>query len=164
MTHLDILIWSCIILLFLVSFVGLVVPFIPGFLMLWGGFILYHFAIDDQSLSMLFWIAMGLFTVFIFVADFITNHYFVHKLGGSKASQWGAIIGVIVGVFVYPPLGIIAVPFLIVFIIEISQHRTAKEASYAALGSIAGFLSGAVAKGLIQVVMIMLFLINVFIF
>lgn len=149
------------ILLFIISFVGLFVPIIPGVVMLWGGFILYHFALDSASLSALFWIAMALFTVLMFMADFVTNHYFVHKLGGSRRSQWGAVIGVIVGAFVYPPFGLIAVPFLVVFIIEILQHRSAKEAAYAALGALFGFLSGAIAKGFIQVVMIVWFIIDI---
>lgn len=161
---LNILIWVAIILLFLASFIGLAVPVIPGVFLLWGGFILYHFAMDASSLSMLFWIAMGMFTLLLLVADFITNHYFVQKLGGSKRSQWGAMVGVFLGVFIYPPFGIIAVPFIIVFMMEVMEQRTAKEAAYAALGAIIGFLSGAVAKGFIQIVMIILFFMQIYIF
>lgn len=158
---LDIIIWVCIIALFIASFIGLIVPIIPGVVVLWGGFLLYHFALHSGDLSILFWIAMTIFTIILFVADFITNHYFVQRLGGTKASQWGAIIGVFVGVFVYPPVGLIAVPFLFVFVIEIIQHKTAKEAALAAVGALAGFLSGAIAKGFIQAVMIIWFIIDI---
>ncbi len=158
---LDILIWVCVVVLFIASFIGLVVPIIPGVVVLWGGFLLYHFALNPEGLSNLFWIAMVFFTIILFVADFITNHYFVQRLGGTKASQWGAIVGLIIGVFVYPPVGVIIVPFLFVFVIEMMQHKTAKDASLAAIGALAGFLSGAIAKGFIQVVMIIWFMIDI---
>lgn len=158
---LEVIIWICIILLFIASFVGLVVPVIPGVLVLWGGFLLYHFTLDAEGLSLWFWIAMFLFTLVIFVADFVTNHYFVRISGGSNASQWGAIAGVVAGMFIYPPIGIVIVPFIVVFFIELTYQKTAKESLIAAAGVLAGFLSGAVAKGLIQFVMIILFIIDI---
>lgn len=158
---LDIIIWISIIILFIISFIGLIVPIIPGVLVLWGGFLLYHFTLDADSLSIWFWLAIVAMTIMMFVADFVTNHYFVQKLGGSKASQWGAVVGVLIGVFVYPPIGMITVPFLVVFLIELTYRKTVRAALLAAIGALAGFLSGAIAKGLIQVVMIVWFIIDI---
>lgn len=155
----DVIIWSIIIILFILSFAGLFIPIIPAVLVIWIGFILYHFFIDHEQLSLLFWIVMAVFTIILVGADFLTNHYFVNKFGGSKASQWGAIVGVMIGVFVYPPFGIIFVPLLIVFVIEIIAKRTVKQASLASVGALAGFLSGIIAKTIIQFTMITWFII-----
>lgn len=157
----EVFIWICIIVLFILSFIGLILPIIPGVLLIWGAFILYHFTLAESGLSLWLWLVMIGFTVLLFIADFITNYYFVNKLGGTKASQWGALIGTLIGIFVYPPLGLIIVPFIIVFIIELSYRKTKEEALKAALGALAGLLSGAVAKGMIQVVMILLFFIEI---
>lgn len=161
---LDLFIWILIVALFIASFVGVFIPVIPAVIAVWLGFLAYHFFIDDGKLTLLFWLAMGLFTVILIVADFVTNRYFVDKFGGSKWSEWGAIIGVLVGVFIYPPIGVIVVPFLIVMIIELIRKRPFKLAMFAATGALAGFLSGVVAKVFIQFVMIVIFFIVVLFF
>jgi len=153
--------WISIIVLFILSFIALIVPIIPGVLFIWGAFLIYHIILTDNGLSLWFWLVMIGFTLLLFVADFITNQYFVQRLGGTKASQWGALFGVVLGIFVYPPIGLFAVPFVIVFLIELSYKKTVKEAAFAALGALAGFLSGTIAKGVIQIVMILLFAIDI---
>lgn len=157
----EFIIWIAIVILFIASFVGLIFPIIPGVLLLWGGFFLYHFAIDSTSLSVWFWVAMVIFTAVLFIADFIANHYFIQRFGGSKASQWGAVVGVFIGAFIYPPIGLIIVPFLIVFVIELSYSKTVKGSFLAATGALAGFLSSSIAKGFIQTIMIVWFIIKI---
>lgn len=157
----ETIMWISIIVLFILSFIALIVPILPGVLLIWGAFLIYHMGLADNGLSLWFWLVMIGFTLLLFVADFITNHYFVQRLGGTKASQWGALFGVVIGIFVYPPVGLFAVPFVIVFLIELSYEKTVKEAAFAALGTLAGFLSGTIAKGMIQIVMICLFAIDI---
>lgn len=160
----ELTLWIIIICLFILSMIGLFVPIIPAVAVIWIGFFLYHFFINNSELSVMFWIAMAVCTILLVGADILTNRYFVNKFGGSKASQWGAILGVIIGVFVYPPFGIIIVPFVFVFLIEIAGRRSVKEASLASVGALAGFLSGVVAKFLIQSIMIAWFFIAIFVF
>lgn len=155
--------WTIIILLFIISFVGLIIPIIPSSIAIWLGFILYHFIINDEQLTLTFWIVMIVLTVIIFVADILTNSYFVNKFGGSKWGEWGAVIALIVGAFIMPPFGIIILPFVTVLLIELLQQKTVKEAFYSSIGSLAGFLSGLVAKSLLQLIMIIWFLFVVFI-
>ncbi|AXI07980.1 DUF456 domain-containing protein [Oceanobacillus zhaokaii] len=157
----DILIWIVIAALFILSFVGLIYPIIPGVLVLWVGFLLYQFFINADELNLIFWIAMGLFTVALFVADIIANSYFVKKYGGSKWGERGAAIAVIIGSFIIPPFGIIIVPFVVVFIIEMLQQRTLMDAFKASIGSLFGFLGGTIAKFVIQVIMIIWFFVVV---
>ncbi len=160
----EFVIWTVIICLFILSMVGLFVPIIPAVAAIWLGFVLYHFYINNSELTTMFWIVMVVFTVILIGSDLVTNRYFVNKFGGSKESQWGAILGVIIGIFVYPPFGIIIVPLVLVFIIEIIGQRTVKEASLASVGALAGFLSGIVAKFIIQSIMIVWFLMTIFLF
>lgn len=152
-------IWLLIIVLFLVSFIGIVIPIIPGVLLLWLGFISYHFLIDPNELTMFFWISMGLFTLILLGADFYINMFFVDQFGGSKWSKWGALIGMVFGLFVYPPIGLILLPLLVVFFIELTIHGSFKKSFMTSLGTLAGFLSSAVAKVFLQVIMIIIFFI-----
>lgn len=158
---LDILIWIVISVLFILSFAGIIFPIVPSVLVLWGGFLLYHFVLNSEELNLIFWIVMVVFTVLLIVADIIANSYFVKKFGGSKSGERGAAIAVIIGSFITPPFGIIYVPFITVFLIEMVQKRTTKEAFRASIGSLLGFLGGSIAKVVIQIVMIIWFFILV---
>lgn len=120
---------------------------------------MYHFIINGEKLTTVFWITMGVLTVILFVADMIVNSLFVKRFGGSKWGEHGAGIAVLVGSFVIPPFGILILPPIIVLIIETLQKRSLREAIRAATGSFIGFLSGTFAKIMIQLVMIIWFVI-----
>lgn len=149
--------WLLIIVSFIISFIGIIVPVIPGILFLWLGFIAYHFLIDATDLNAFFWIVMVLFTIVILGSDFVIHYFFVDQFGGSKWSKWGAIAGVFIGIFIYPPIGMIVVPLVIVIAIELWLKKPFKHALKVALSTLAGFLSSAVAKVFIQIVMIIIF-------
>ncbi|CDQ19997.1 hypothetical protein SAMN05192559_10359 [Halobacillus karajensis] len=153
----DILIWVIIIACFIASFASVIFPIIPAPLVLWIGFLTYGFFIDGRELSIFFWIGAAVLTVLLIISDIIANSYFVKKYGGSKWGERAAAIGVIVGSFIIPPLGILIVPFVLVILVELVQKRAAEEAFKAAVGSFFGFLSGTVAKIVIQAMMIIWF-------
>ncbi|MFD1017927.1 DUF456 domain-containing protein [Thalassobacillus hwangdonensis] len=157
----DIILWIIILILFALSFASIIFPIIPGPLVLWAGFLIHFFFIEGSGLSTLFWIAMVTLTVLLIISDIVANSYFVKKYGGSKWGERVAAIGVIIGSFILPPLGILIIPFVGVLIVELLQSRTTKEAFRASLGSLFGFLGGSVAKIAIQALMIIWFLIEV---
>lgn len=80
----TIILWLCIIAAFVLAFIGLIKPVIPSVLVLWVGFLIYQFGFHNGNLSWVFYVSMILLTLFIIVADFIMNQYFVNKFGGSK--------------------------------------------------------------------------------
>ena len=153
--------WTLIIISFIAAFAGMIFPIIPSVLMLWIGFFLYQFLLTDSNIGWVFWIAMSIWTVILIFADIIANSYFVKKYGGSKAGERIAAIGVVVGSFVIPPFGIIIVPFVAVLITEFIIKKTVKESLLAAIGSLIGFLSGTIAKIVIQLIMIIWFFIAI---
>ncbi|HAL10543.1 MAG TPA: DUF456 domain-containing protein [Staphylococcus sp.] len=153
--------WLLIILMFAIAFIGLIKPIIPSVLFLWVGYFIYHFAIDSSKLSWVFWTVMVLFTIFMILSDIIMNSYFVKKFGGSKLGETMAAVGVIIGCFVFPPFGIILVPFVLVFVTEIIQKNDITAATNASIGSLLGFLTSSIAKALIMIVMIIWFFIDI---
>lgn len=153
------LIWTIVIILFVLSFVGLFIPFLPASLMIWIGFLLYEFLLNSSSLSMIFWVSMAFLTIILFVSDILTNKYFVGKFGGSKKSEWGAIVAFLFGVFIYPPFGIIILPFITVYLIEYVASRSNDHALRSAVGTIVAFFSSIFVKGFIQLIMIVWFFI-----
>ena len=159
----TVLLWLLIIFSFILAFVGLIKPVIPSVLMLWVGFLIYQFAFNNGELSWIFYVSMIVLTVLMFISDFAMNKYFVNKYGGSKISEYVALIGVLVGCFVFPPFGIIIIPFVAVFAVELMQDFDVNKAFKASLGSIVAFLTSNIAKAIIMFIMIVWFFIDVFV-
>ena len=159
----TVLLWLLIIFAFMLAFVGLIKPVIPSVLMLWVGFLIYQFAFNNGELSWIFYVSMIVLTVLMFISDFAMNKYFVNKYGGSKISEYVALIGVLVGCFVFPPFGIIIIPFVAVFAVELMQDFDVNKAFKASLGSIVAFLTSNIAKAIIMFIMIVWFFIDVFV-
>ncbi|WP_019119222.1 DUF456 domain-containing protein [Brevibacillus massiliensis] len=160
----EILLWMIVVALFVISIAGVFMPVLPDTLLLWGGFLLYQFAIAEPGagLPASFWWGMAVLSVLIFGADILMSMYFVKKYGGSKWSSLGAIAGVILGIMIFPPFGIIIFPFLIVFAIEMFfQNQPADRALKAGLGSLVAFFSSAVMKVAVQIIMIIWFFIAI---
>ncbi|GAA4701578.1 DUF456 domain-containing protein [Brevibacillus fulvus] len=158
----EFILWCIVIALFFLSLAGVFLPFLPDTILLWAGFLLYHFALADPGagLPAAFWWGMAIFSILLFAADFLTNLYFVKKYGGSRLSSWGAVAGVILGIFLFPPFGMILLPFLIVIGIEMwVQKQPFEKALKVGVGSLIAFLGSAVVKVAIQLLMIVWFFI-----
>ncbi|WP_281216160.1 DUF456 domain-containing protein [Lysinibacillus capsici] len=154
--------WILVIACFIISFIGLVYPIIPGVLFLVGGFLLYGLFFSFAELSWWFWVIEILFVVLLFGADTVANAFGIKKFGGSNAGMWGSTIGLLIGPFVIPVAGILIGPFLGAVIAElIVEKRTFSEAVKSGVGSLIGFLTSTVVKAVIQVVMIIVFFIAI---
>ncbi|WP_413377834.1 DUF456 domain-containing protein [Alkalihalobacillus sp. 1P02AB] len=160
---LEMLWWIVVAICFFLSFIGLIFPLVPSVLVIWVGFLVYGFGIGAFSdLSVWFWSGMVIFTLFLILADIIASQYFVKRYGGSKWGERMAAIGVIVGSFIMPPFGIIFVPFILVFVTELISIQQPGHAFKVAIASLIAFLSSTVAKGLVQFIMIVWFIVEVF--
>lgn len=158
----DIIAWTLIIALFIIAFIGLVYPIIPSVLFLLGGFIVYGLFYSFTELPWWFWLIELLFVALLFAADTISNLIGVKKFGGSKAGMWGSTIGLLIGPFVIPFAGIIAGPFIGAIVGELIVTRSnIQQAIKVGVGSVVGFLTSVVTKGIIQVIMIVLFFIAI---
>ncbi|ASJ54147.1 DUF456 domain-containing protein [Brevibacillus sp. M2.1A] len=158
----EIFLWVVVVLLFLLSIAGIFLPVLPDTILLWAGFLLYHFFIADPGagLPASFWWGMVVLSILLYGADLLTNMYFVKKYGGSKWSSIAAAVGIILGIFVFPPFGMLILPFVFVVLVELMvQKQSMERAVKAGVGSLIGFLGSAVVKVILQVTMIIWFFI-----
>jgi uncharacterized protein YqgC (DUF456 family) len=156
---LDVFYWVIICAMFLIGFIGLIYPVIPSVLFILGGIVLYGLFYSFEPFNWLFWAIQLLLVVLLFSADYVSNLIGVKKYGGSKAGIWGSTIGLLVGPFVIPVLGIIIGPFLGALLAEIIVHkRDLVTASKVGLGSVVGFVTSVITKGIIQLFMVIYFL------
>lgn len=158
----EITAWILIVALFIIAFIGLVYPIIPSVLFILGGFIVYGLFFSFRDLPWWFWVIEILFVLLLFAADTVSNLVSVKKFGGSKAGMWGSTIGLLVGPFVIPIAGILVGPFIGAVIAElIVTKSTLEQAVKAGIGSLVGFLTSVVTKGVLQTVMIVLFIFTI---
>lgn len=157
----DILWWVLVIALFITSFIALIYPILPSVLAVWGGFLIYHFLINSAELTTFFWVSMGLITLLLLLADLFTGSIAVKQFGGSKWGERAATLSIIIGTFVYPPFGILLLPFIVVIIVEYWQQKSFPDALKAAIGTLIGFLSGRLAEGILQFIMIAWFFLTI---
>ncbi|MFB7140266.1 DUF456 domain-containing protein [Bacillus sp. AFS017336] len=153
----SIVLWALIIICFALAFIALIKPIIPGVPVLWVGFLIYYFGINKSNLNLSFWIIMVIFTAVIFLADFLANAYFLKKYGSTKTGERVGCLAVIVGSFVFPPFGLIIVPFISVFVAEKLQGKDTKESIKSAWATVLSFISSSLAKAILQVIMVIIF-------
>jgi hypothetical protein len=138
--------WLIVIALFAVGMAGAVYPVLPGVLAVYGAFFVY-----------------GLFFGFgefgVIAADYAVGALGVKKFGGSRASVIGSTIGILIGPFVIPGIGLLAGPFAGAWIGEMLTGAGWKQAGRAGVGALVGFLSSTVVKIVLQLIMIVLFVI-----
>ncbi|MDF2721859.1 MAG: hypothetical protein K0Q59_1534 [Paenibacillus sp.] len=154
--------WVLIIALFAVGMVGAVLPVLPGVLAVYVAFFVYGLFFGFSEFGIWFWLLQTSVVAAILIADYIVSAWGVKKFGGSRASVIGSTIGILVGPFVIPGIGLIAGPFLGAWIGELLVGADMKQAARAGIGALVGFLTSTAVKLVLQIVMVVLFFVWIF--
>ena len=137
------------VVLVVVGLVGCIVPVIPGPPISYGGLIALHFT-PVASYSLKTFVSFLIAVIIVTVLDYIFPILGTKKFGGTKRGIWGATIGLLIGIFFFPPWGIIIGTFAGALVGELSGGMKWKEAIIPSLGSLAGVLIGIVGKVIIS--------------
>ena len=124
---------------------GCVLPLLPGPPLNYIGLLLLHFTTGYQF-STRFLVIWGIVTVVVYALDYVIPVWGTKKFGGSKRGVWGSMIGLIAGMFFFPPFGIIIGPFAGAVIGELTAGKDSKAALKSGFGSFVGFLTGTILK------------------
>ncbi len=131
----------------IIGIAGSVIPGLPGPPISWLGLLILYIwgngtnaAGDPMSTKfLLIWLVI---TVIVCVIDYVVPAYFTRITGGSKAAGRGAIIGLIIGMFV-PPVGIILGTLAGAFMAEyLVSRKSGWQSTKSAVGALLGFLFG----------------------
>ncbi|MBR7068699.1 MAG: DUF456 domain-containing protein [Bacteroidales bacterium] len=135
---------ACVLLL--LGLIGCVAPILPGPPLSWLGLLLLRFTSYGENLNTNSLIGAGIFAALVTVLDYVLPVWTTRKFGGSKYGVWGATIGLVLGIFCMPPLGLIVGPFAGALVGEYLGQRNDVNPWRSALGSFVGFLLGTGAK------------------
>ena len=131
------------IVLGVLGVVGSVVPAMPGPPLSWVGMLLLYFAGGCTSTTLFIWLGV---TTLITLFDYLFPAWIAKATGGHKEASWGAVIGMIAGIFL-APIGMLAGALAGAFIGEYVFAKNDERGSVkASLGAFLGFVLGTGAK------------------
>jgi uncharacterized protein YqgC (DUF456 family) len=125
---------------------GCVLPFLPGPLLSFLALIILNLARDWQPFSVTFLLVMAGIAAILTILDYVVSAAGAKKYGASKAGLWGSIVGMIIGMIFFPPLGIFAGALVGAVIGEIAIGKKTGEAFRVGWGVFVGNLIGAAFK------------------
>ena len=157
----EVLCWLLVMILFAVGLIGTVVPFLPGTTIILAAAVGHRLVLGpEQSVSWIVIAFLILLTAVSYGFDFLSSYFGAKYFGATKWATFGAIIGTLAGLFFGLP-GLFIGPVAGAIAGEIIAGKRLIDAGRAGWGSLLGNLGGIVAKLLIGVTMIVIFLLNV---
>jgi len=148
--------------LIILGILGSVLPILPGPPIVFGGLLLVHFS-SKHPFTVDSLILFGLLTILSAVIDNVLPIYATKKFNGSKKGVWGSAIGLIIGLFLFPPFGIIIGPMFGAFLGELLDGKSPNNSVKPAFGSLIGFLSSVFLRFALSIIMAYYFVVEVFI-
>ena len=145
-------------LLAITGIIGSILPVLPGPILGWFGLVLLYLTKIVPINYTLLGITLVV-SIIVLALDYIIPSVGTKKFGGTKFGVIGTTIGLVLGIFFLPPIGLIVGPFIGAFIGEmIYDSRNPKKALKASYGSFIGFLTGTLLKVLVAVIFTGLYL------
>jgi uncharacterized protein YqgC (DUF456 family) len=150
--------WLSAAVFILAGLAGLIVPVIPGPVVLLVGLVLAAWAESFVYIGPMIITVLTLLAFLAHFLDFIAGAAGVKRFGASRSAAVGAAFGAVVGMF-FGFFGIIAGPFIGAVLGEMTVNRKIRAIGLAGYGAWLGMVIGIAAKVGIGFSMVGLFLI-----
>ena len=155
------LLWVLGIVLVGLGLVGVVVPALPGTVLVFGGLVLLAWADNFTRVGVPTIVVIGIIAAASYFVDFAAAALGAKRLGASPRAMLGAGLGTLFGFFFGLP-GLVLGPFVGAVLGELTTHRDLKRAGRAGVAAWVGFAIGIAAKVGIVFLMIGIFMAGLF--
>ena len=145
----------------LIGLIGSVLPFIPGSPLILLGAFIYAWYTDFLVVTWGTLVILLFFTVLSQILDYLASILGAKKFGASRWGMSGAFLGGIIGLFSGGVLGILIGPFIGALLLELLHGQDLPASLKIGLGTLVGFLGGAIGKIIIALTMIGIFLVKI---
>jgi uncharacterized protein YqgC (DUF456 family) len=156
-------IWALAVVLVVVGLAGVVLPALPGTVLIFAGLLLAAWADGFVRVGAGTIIGLGILTVATYFVDVATMALGMKRLGSTRRAMAGAAIGTLAGLFFGLP-GLLIGPFAGAILGELTAHRDLRRAGRAGIAAWIGFLIGTVVKIGLAFAMVGIFLTAWFVF
>jgi uncharacterized protein YqgC (DUF456 family) len=152
----SVILWIVAVILIVVGLVGIVLPALPGHILILAGLVLAAWADDFSRVGVGMLILIGVIGAASYAVDFAAAALGAKHMGASKRAMVGAALGTVAGLF-FGFVGVVIGPLLGAVIGELTQHRDWKRVGKAGMAAWIGFAIGTAVKVAIAFVMLGLF-------
>jgi len=150
----EILLIILAFILLIAGLLGAVVPILPGPPLSYVGLLLVHWSGFGTFSTAFLWLWAGI-AVVVTVMDYFLPSLLAKQFGGSRAAAIGSFLGLLIGIFFFPPWGMIVGPFLGAMAGELVHNRAnGAKAFTVALGAFLAFIVGSGAKLIVSGLML----------
>ena len=133
-------------LLVILGIVGSFIPIIPSPISGWLGLLILHQA-SSLGAQYYFLAITFVIAISVFILDYFIPTIGAKKFGGSNAGVIGSTIGLVIGIFLFGPIGILFGSFFGALIGELTVNiNNIRIALLAAIGTLIGYLGGVLLK------------------
>jgi uncharacterized protein len=143
--------------LVIIGLLGIVLPALPGHILILGGLVLAAWAEHFTRVGTWTLIVIGVIAAASYLVDFAAAALGAKHLGASSRAMIGAGLGTVAGLFLGLP-GIILGPFVGAVIGELTVDRDLRRAGKAGVAAWIGFAIGTAVKVAMAFLMIGIFL------
>lgn len=156
------LIWILLAALCIViGIIGAFLPILPGLPFSYIGLLILHVSgITHYSTSFL--VIWAIIIAAVLLVENALPIYTTSKFGGSAYGSRGSTIGMIIGLFLFPPFGFIVGTLIGAFLGEFFYKQDVQQAFKAAWGSFLGFITGTMIKIFIAIMFAVMFVKAIF--
>jgi hypothetical protein len=153
--------WFLTIVLFAVGLIGTVAPVLPGTTIILAAAIIHRIMLGpDKSIGWHTIIVLVLLTLATYALDVLAGYFGTKYFGATKWGTIGAIAGALIGVF-FGIVGLFVGPVVGAIAGEFIAGKRMIDAGRAGWGSLLGNIGGVLAKLIIALAMITIFLVTV---
>jgi uncharacterized protein len=145
-----------------VGLVGVVLPAVPGTVLIFGGLLLAAWAEGFTRVGVWPLLLIAVLAVGSYVVDFVAAAVGAQRVGASKRAVVGAALGTLLGL----PLGFVGVvfgPLVGAIAGELTAHRNWRRAGHVGLAAWIGFLVGTAVKIALAFSMLAVFALALFV-
>jgi uncharacterized protein YqgC (DUF456 family) len=133
------------VFIILLGVIGCFVPVLPGPPLAFISLLLLQVG-PEKPFSMNFMLITALIVVVVTALDYVVPALGTKKWGGSRYGILGALIGIVIGLFIFPPFGFLIFPLLGAMVGEILNGSDTNKAFKSAFGTLIGLFLGTVMK------------------
>ncbi|MFI3320464.1 MAG: DUF456 domain-containing protein [Rikenellaceae bacterium] len=146
----ELFVLVCALLLAVAGVVGAIVP-LPGVLFSYAALLCAYSVegTDISSTQLWVWAAVS---IAVSVVDYLLPAYFAKKFGASRSGMTGATIGMFLGFFLFPPLGVVLCPLFGAILGEMVHDKNDYEKAFkVGFGTFVSFIVGTGIKLIVTI-------------
>ncbi len=150
------LLWILSVALIVIGLAGLILPILPGTLLIWGGIVLGAWIDDFTRVGT---ITVGVITLLALLAwalDYVAGLLGAQKVGASRQALIGAALGTVAGLFM-GLVGVLFMPLVGAAVGEYLAQKNRLRAAQVGLATWIGMMLGLIAKVVLAFVMLGIF-------